>query len=82
MEIFLFNLNSKEELDCDIKALKVFNDNTHDYGNFIAIKCTFVGGVHIASEHSKLIWLNRENLDSLKWAPADVPAVKQLVEEI
>ncbi|CEQ15166.1 (deoxy)nucleoside triphosphate pyrophosphohydrolase [Paraclostridium sordellii] len=76
----------KEELDCDIKALDVFNDNTHDYGNFvvnlISIKCTLVGGVPMASEHSKLIWLKRENLDSLKWAPADVPAVKQLVEEI
>ncbi|CEQ20307.1 (deoxy)nucleoside triphosphate pyrophosphohydrolase [Paraclostridium sordellii] len=76
----------KEELDCDIKALEVFNDNTHDYGNFvvnlISIKCTLVGGVPMASEHSKLIWLKRENLDSLKWAPADVPAVKQLVEEI
>ena len=76
----------KEELDCDIKALDVFNDNTHDYGNFIvnliSIKCTLVGGVPMASEHSKLIWLKRENLESLKWAPADVPAVKQLVEEI
>ncbi|MFR8869148.1 (deoxy)nucleoside triphosphate pyrophosphohydrolase [Paraclostridium sordellii] len=76
----------KEELDCDIKALEVFNDNTHDYGNFvvnlISIKCTLVGGFPMASEHSKLIWLKRENLDSLKWAPADVPAVKQLVEEI
>ncbi|MDU2687507.1 MAG: (deoxy)nucleoside triphosphate pyrophosphohydrolase [Paeniclostridium sordellii] len=72
----------QEELDCDIKALEVFNDNTHDYGNFvvnlISIKCTLVGGVPMAGEHSKLIWLKRENLDSLKWAPADIPAVKQL----
>ncbi len=75
----------KEELDCDIKALEVFNDNTHDYGNFvvnlIAIKCNLVGGFPVAGEHSKLIWLKRENLDSLKWAPADVPAVSQLIKE-
>lgn len=75
----------KEELDCDIKALEVFNDNTHDYGNFvvnlITIKCNLVGGIPVAGEHSKLIWLKRENLDSLKWAPADVPAVSQLIKE-
>jgi len=29
----------------------------------------------------KLIWLKRENLYSLKWAPADIPAVMQLIAE-
>lgn len=80
-----YNIFSRKEFDSDIKALEIFNDNTHDYGNFIvnliAIKCNLAGGVPVAGEHSKLIWLKRENLDSLKWAPADVPAVGQLSKE-
>ncbi|MDU5883338.1 MAG: 8-oxo-dGTP diphosphatase MutT, partial [Clostridium perfringens] len=29
----------------------------------------------------KLIWLPVDYLETLSWAPADVPAVKQLVSE-
>ncbi|MFZ7942791.1 (deoxy)nucleoside triphosphate pyrophosphohydrolase [Neobacillus sp. 19] len=75
-----------EELDCTVETTKeVFNDNTHEYETFIinliSIKCRVVEGLPTASEHSKLIWLKRENLESLKWAPADIPAVVQLIQE-
>lgn len=30
---------------------------------------------------AKLIWLNRENLSSVKWVPTDIPAVEQLFNE-
>lgn len=75
-----------EELDCKVETFKeVFNDNTHEYDTFIinliSIKCRVVKGTPTPSEHSKLIWLKRVNLDSLKWAPADVPAVEQLIQE-
>ena len=75
----------QEELDCIIEFLDTFNDNTHEYDNFIVnlitVKCKLVSGTPTANEHSKLIWLKRENLDSLKWAPADIPAVMQLISE-
>ena len=75
----------KEELKCELKALDVFNDNTHEYDTFIinliCIKCNLISGTPTACEHSKLIWLKRENLDSLKWAPADVPAINDLINE-
>ncbi|MCH6269358.1 (deoxy)nucleoside triphosphate pyrophosphohydrolase [Neobacillus citreus] len=75
-----------EELDCKIETFnEVFNDITHEYDTFIinliSIKCRVVEGTPTPTEHSKLIWLKRENLDSLKWAPADVPAVEQLIQE-
>ncbi|MDR7002626.1 (deoxy)nucleoside triphosphate pyrophosphohydrolase [Neobacillus niacini] len=75
-----------EELDCRIEtATEVFNDTTHEYETFIinllSIKCKVVEGSPRPREHSKLIWLNKENLDSLKWAPADIPAVQQLIHE-
>ncbi|WML23810.1 (deoxy)nucleoside triphosphate pyrophosphohydrolase [Neobacillus sp. OS1-33] len=75
-----------EELDCKIKTSKeVFNENVHEYETFIinliSIKCKVVEGTPTPSEHSKLIWLKRENIDSLKWAPADISAVEQLIHE-
>lgn len=75
----------KEELGCKVQYSDIFNDNTHEYDTFtvnlITVKCKLISGTPTASEHSKLIWLKRENLPSLKWAPADVPAVLQLVSE-
>ncbi|MGP7817394.1 (deoxy)nucleoside triphosphate pyrophosphohydrolase [Niallia sp. 01092] len=74
-----------EELGCSIKATELFHENTHEYDTFIitliCIKAKIVEGTPTASEHSKLIWLKRENLDSLKWAPADIPAVSALINE-
>ncbi|PKG24757.1 (deoxy)nucleoside triphosphate pyrophosphohydrolase [Niallia nealsonii] len=74
-----------EELDCQIKATELFHENTHEYDRFIitliCIKANIIEGTPTASEHSKLVWLKRENLDSLKWAPADIPAVTTLINE-
>lgn len=76
----------QEELKCNIKALDVYHDNTHEYDTFIvnliSLKCKLIEGTPINEEHSKLIWLKRENLDSLKWAPADIPTVNELIKEI
>ncbi|MFC4321314.1 (deoxy)nucleoside triphosphate pyrophosphohydrolase [Litchfieldia salsa] len=76
----------KEELDCGIETIDLFHDNTHEYETFIinilCITCKITDGTPIPSEHSKLIWLKRENLDSLKWAPADIPAVEKLISEV
>ncbi|MCT2534883.1 (deoxy)nucleoside triphosphate pyrophosphohydrolase [Aquibacillus koreensis] len=75
----------QEELDCTIETIELFHDHTHEYDafiiNLIAIKSKIVKGTPKKSEHSKLIWLNRKNLTSLQWAPADIPAVEQLIQE-
>lgn len=76
----------KEELNCDIKFINIFNDNTHEYDNsivnLITVKCKIINGHPIANEHAKLIWLHKENLLSLNWAPADIPAVKLLISTL
>ncbi|HCX48804.1 MAG TPA: 8-oxo-dGTP diphosphatase MutT [Bacillus sp. (in: Bacteria)] len=82
---FALEREIQEELNCTIQPLEIFNEHSHEYESFIihlvAIKATLLNGSPIASEHSKLIWLKRENLLSLRWAPADIPAVELLVEE-
>lgn len=75
-----------EELGCIVETTnEIFNENMHEYENFTinltSIKCKIIKGIPTAREHSKLIWLKLENLTSLKWAPADIPAVKQLLQE-
>jgi len=75
----------KEELACKVEFIDSFNDNTHEYDNFIVnlttVTCRLVTGTPTAKEHSKLIWLPRENLLSLKWAPADIETVEHLLSE-
>ena len=55
----------KEELKCSIKAIEIIGENRHEYEkiivNLTAIKCNLVEGEPVADEHSKLIYLNKEN---------------------
>ncbi len=73
----------KEELKCSVKATEIIGENTHEYENIIvnltAIKCILIKGKPVASEHSKLIYLKKENLRSLVWAPADIPLVEKVI---
>jgi 8-oxo-dGTP diphosphatase len=75
----------REELLCKIEILSLFDDITHEYEKFtvrlITYKCKLIEGTPIATEHAKLVWLKRENLGSLVWAPADVPTVNKLIRE-
>ncbi|CQR45895.1 CTP pyrophosphohydrolase [Paraliobacillus sp. PM-2] len=75
----------QEELDCVIQAGNVIHDHTHEYDNFIiqliALEATLISGTPIASEHTKLIWLPKENLNSIVWAPADIPAVETIMKQ-
>ena len=75
----------QEELNCTVKAVDEFDENTHEYEkvivNLIGIKCKLVEGTPVAREHSKLVYLKKENLNSLVWAPADVPIVENLIKK-
>ena len=75
----------KEELNCTVKAVDEFDENTHEYEkvivNLIGIKCKLVEGTPVAREHSKLVYLKKENLNSLVWAPADLPIGENLIKK-
>lgn len=76
----------KEELLCDVEVLDHFDRITHRYPTFTinlsTYRCRILTGIPTATEHAKLVWLKRENLFSLKWAPADIPTLERLVAEI
>ncbi|MDU2063204.1 MAG: (deoxy)nucleoside triphosphate pyrophosphohydrolase [Sporomusaceae bacterium] len=75
----------REELKCQVQYIEPFDDITHEYETFtinlITLKCKLVSGSPVATEHAKLIWLKRENLLSLNWAPADIPTIEKLAKE-
>lgn len=75
-----------EEFSCSIKALDVFHKNVHEYETFIieliVLKAMLTKGMPVLTEHSQMVWLKRENLASLVWAPADIPAVEELMREV
>jgi len=75
----------KEELLCEIEVLNHFDRITHEYPTFIinlsSYKCRLASGIPTPTEHAKLLWLKRENLFSLNWAPADIPTLEKLVAE-
>ncbi|MEK3934684.1 (deoxy)nucleoside triphosphate pyrophosphohydrolase [Sporosarcina sp. FSL W7-1349] len=74
----------QEELGCMIEVLEFVDDTTHEYEKVIVRLETFMArvieGTPEAKEHAKLLWVSRENLSTLNWAPADIPAIEKLMK--
>lgn len=72
----------QEELDCTIEVFDQIEDTTYEYDKFIVRLETFmskvISGTPVISEHAEIKWVSREELPSLNWAPADIPAIKKL----
>ncbi len=73
----------QEELGCDIDVFDLVEDTTYEYDNVIINLCTYhariVAGKPVPAEHAALLWLPVTGLQSLVWAPADIPAVQHLM---
>ncbi len=59
-----------------------FMESIYDYGTkMIKLRGYFVqhlSGVFECRVHDSLIWLPQDQLETLKWAPADLPFVKKI----
>lgn len=71
-----------EELCVMIMSEKWLCTVEHDYPTFhLTMHCALCrivqGGVQL-NEHLSAQWLNREELDTVQWLPADVEVVKEL----
>ncbi|ADP34457.1 8-oxo-dGTP diphosphatase MutT [Bacillus atrophaeus] len=73
----------EEELGCKIEAGEVIADIHHEYEkvivNLISIRAKIVDGEPVAKEHAELRWVPVSELESLEWAPADIPTLTALV---
>lgn len=68
-----------EELNCRVQVGDeiVLTAHEYDFGvvNLTTFYCELIDGEPTLSEHEAVVWLDPSLLDSLEWAPADVPAV-------
>lgn len=72
-----------EELSCEVKFSSLFSATTYEYDdyilNLIVAKCDLIRDNPLPKEHAKLLWLPIDYIESLNWAPADIPTVKKLI---
>ena len=75
----------KEEFNCEIFVGEKVEDTTYEYEKVIVRLETYLSvilkGLPTAVEHAETKWVPRDQLMSLNFAPADVPAVKKLITE-
>lgn len=74
----------KEELNVDVRIIKQLTNSEYDYGTFSINLIPFVveyitGVIHLA-EHRDALWLTKDELTQLDWAPADIPILNELLQ--
>lgn len=73
-----------EELGMRVSPKLVSAEVFHDYGDFCIelypVMCDVDSNDFSLYEHKDAGWFEIDQLDSLKWAPADIPIVRQIVQ--
>ena len=76
----------REELDIDITVGRLLATVEYDYPAFHlsmqCFLCTLPAGTPHLLAHEDARWLTREDLDSVRWLPADESIIKQLRDVI
>lgn len=75
-----------EELDTIISVGRRLTTVEYDYPSFHLTMhcylCTVVTGGLVLKEHESAAWLTPENLDDVKWLPADRHVVELLIKRV
>lgn len=73
-----------EEMACEVEAGGVVESTDYDYPfariRLTTLLCRLTSGEPVAREHASVRWLSPGELLLLKWAPADLPAVRRISE--
>lgn len=74
----------REELCVEIKVDDFVTRSVYEYEFGIVTLdtyfCTITDGQIQLTEHQEIRWLNVNELFSVKWAPADIPIIEELVK--
>ncbi|MER2191666.1 MAG: (deoxy)nucleoside triphosphate pyrophosphohydrolase [Solibacillus sp.] len=75
-----------EEFNCEITVGEKVEDTTYEYEKVIVRLETYMAKlqnrVPTLLEHAEARWVAPENLLTLNWAPADIPAVEKLHKKL
>ena len=73
-----------EELDTEISVGELIETIEYDYPSFHlsmdCFWCELVSGDLVLREHQAAKWLRAENIDEVKWLPADKGILKKIAE--
>lgn len=76
----------QEELLCTVEIGDEVASTRHEYDFGFVTLTTFysrlVDGTPRLTEHSEIRWIDAAELDSVEWAPADVPAVQRVMRDL
>ena len=69
-----------EELECTVEVGAEITLTSHEYDfgivNLTTFYCRLIAGTPSLTEHASITWLSPQDLTTLDWAPADIPAVE------
>jgi 8-oxo-dGTP diphosphatase len=71
-----------EELACEVRVGDEVTTTTYEYDfgtvTLTTFYCELLSGTPQLTEHADVVWLMAADLETLDWAPADVPAVEKI----
>jgi mutator protein MutT len=69
-----------EEFGVVVRVGDFFAESQYDYGeksiNLLAYFVTHLKGEFIPTDHDQMLWLPADKLNSVEWAPADIPLIQ------
>jgi 8-oxo-dGTP diphosphatase len=73
----------KEEMNIEIQVGDYFAENVHHYENIsirlMAYRGRIISGDFHLKDHDEIAWVTLSQLNTFKFAPADVPFVERLI---
>ena len=68
-----------EELEAEVKIIREICKTTHHYDFAVVELTTFLCEIHDGrlknKEHEEIRWLSIDDLETVEWAPADLPTI-------
>ncbi|AQQ54763.1 (deoxy)nucleoside triphosphate pyrophosphohydrolase [Planococcus lenghuensis] len=72
----------REEMHCEVEVGEQLEHTVYEYDfgivHLTTFHCRLLNGTPVLTEHNEIKWLFPHELNTLEWAPADVPAVEAL----
>lgn len=74
-----------EEMNCTVEIGEQVEHTVHEYNfgvvHLTTFYCKLISGTPQLTEHASILWLAAEELNSVEWAPADIPAIEKIMSE-
>lgn len=74
-----------EEMNCSVEIGEQVEHTVYEYEfgtvHLTTFYCRLLSGTPSLTEHASIVWLHKAELDSLDWAPADIPTIQKLMKQ-